>query len=168
VPRPPSPHEELEASQAFYARLSPELDVSHFGAMARPELIENAIEESLRFDPPVIAHFRTSLEPTTISGVEIPTGSKLMFSMIGANRDPELFTDPDTFRIDRPLSETRKHVSFGYGVHFCLGAPVARLEAKIALGRLIERLPRLRLVGETERINCWLYRGRRELPVAWD
>lgn len=135
---------------------------------ARPELIENAIEESLRYDPPVIAHFRTSLEPTTMSGVEMPAGSKLMFSMIGANRDPELFPDPDTFRIDRPLGEARKHISFGYGVHFCLGAPVARLEAKIALTKLIERLPNLRLVGETSRINSWLYWGRKELPVAWD
>jgi cytochrome P450 len=135
---------------------------------ARPELIENAIEESLRFDPPVIAHFRTSLEPTTMSGVDIPAGSKLMFSMIGANRDAELFPEPDSFRIDRPLGEARKHISFGYGVHFCLGAPVARLEAKIALTRLIERLPNLRLVGETERINSWLYWGRKELPVAWD
>lgn len=135
---------------------------------ARPELIETAIEESLRYDPPVIAHFRTSLEPTTMSGVEIPAGSKLMFSMIGANRNPELFPEPDSFRIDRPLGDVRKHISFGYGVHFCLGAPVARLEAKIALARLVERLPRLRLVGETERINSWLYWGRKELPVAWD
>jgi cytochrome P450 len=134
---------------------------------ARPELIENAIEESLRFDPPVIAHFRTSLEPTTMNGQEIPAGSKLMFSMIGANRDSKLFPDPDTFRIDRPLGEARKHLSFGYGVHFCLGAPVARLEAKIALTKLIERLPALRLVGETSRINSWLYWGRKELPVAW-
>jgi cytochrome P450 len=135
---------------------------------ARPELVENAIEESLRYDPPVIAHFRTSLEPTEMSGVEIPAGSKLMFSMIGANRDPNLFPDPDEFRIDRPLAEVRKHISFGYGVHFCLGAPVARLEAKIALGKLIERLPNLRLTGETSRINSWLYWGRKELPVAWD
>jgi cytochrome P450 len=62
----------------------------------------------------------------------------------------------------------RKHLSFGYGVHFCLGAPIARLEAKVALTKLIERLPRLRLTGETERIDSWLYWGRRTLPVAWD
>lgn len=134
---------------------------------ARPELIDNVIEESLRFDPPVIAHFRTSLCPVNMNGVELPERSKLMFSMIGANRDPTIFADPDEFRIDRPLGEVRKHISFGYGVHFCLGAPVARLEAKVALAKLIERLPNLRLTGETERINSWLYWGRKELPVAW-
>jgi len=135
---------------------------------ARPELIDNVIEESLRYDPPVIAHFRTSLEATTLNGVDLPERSKLMFSMIGANRDPSLFPDPDSFRIDRPLGEVRKHISFGYGVHFCLGAPVARLEAKVALTQLIARLPKLRLTGETKRIDSWLYWGRKELPVAWD
>jgi cytochrome P450 len=133
---------------------------------AEPQLIDNVIEESLRYDPPVIAHFRTSLCPVSMHGVELPERSKLMFSMIGANRDPTIFPDPDAFRIDRPLGEVRKHISFGYGVHFCLGAPVARLEAKIALTRLIARLPRLRLTGETERIDRWLYWGRKTLPVA--
>lgn len=135
---------------------------------ARPELIDNVIEESLRYDPPVIAHFRTSLEATTLNGVDLPERSKLMFSMIGANRDPSIFPDPDSFRIDRPLGEVRKHISFGYGVHFCLGAPVARLEAKVALTKLIARLPKLRLTGETSRIDSWLYWGRKDLPVAWD
>jgi cytochrome P450 len=135
---------------------------------AEPSLVDNVIEESLRYDPPVIAHFRTSLCPVNINGTELPERSKLMFSMIGANRDPKLFSDPDDFKIDRPLAESRKHISFGYGVHFCLGAPVARLEAKVALTRLIAKLPNLRLTGDTSRINSWLYWGRAELPVAWD
>jgi cytochrome P450 len=135
---------------------------------ADPSLVENVVEESLRYDPPVIAHFRTSLCPASMNGVDLPERTKLMFSMIGANRDPALFSEPDEFRIDRPLSETRKHISFGYGVHFCLGAPVARLEATVALKKLVARLPNLRLVGETERINSWLYWGRKTLPVAWD
>lgn len=135
---------------------------------ASPGLVENAVEESLRFDPPVNAHFRTSLCPTTMHGVELPERSKLMFSMIGANRDPAIFEDPDTFRIDRPLNQVKRHLSFGYGVHFCLGSPIARLEAQIGLAKLVERLPRLRLTGETRRIDSWMYWGRRELPVAWD
>lgn len=135
---------------------------------ANPDLVENVVEESLRYDPPVIAHFRTSLCPSKMSGLDLPERTKLMFSMIGANRDPAIFTDPDAFKIDRPLAETRKHLSFGYGVHFCLGAPVARLEANIALRKLIARLPSLRLTGPTERINSWLYWGRKRLPVAWD
>jgi cytochrome P450 len=135
---------------------------------AEPQLVENVIEESLRYDPPVIAHFRTSLCPVTMHGKDLPERSKIMFSMIGANRDPNLFPDPDAFKIDRPLNEVRRHLSFGYGVHFCLGAPVARLEAVTALTRLIEHLPNLRLTGETERIDSWLYWGRKTLPVAWD
>jgi cytochrome P450 len=135
---------------------------------AQPELVDNVIEESLRYDPPVLAHFRTSLCPVTMHGVDLPERTKLMFSIIGANRDPELFPDPDEFKIDRPLGQVRRHISFGYGVHFCLGAPIARTEAKAALTRLVDKLPNLRLTGETHRIDSWMYWGRRELPVAWD
>lgn len=135
---------------------------------ANPDLVENAVEESLRFDPPVNAHFRTSLCPSQMHGVELPERSKLMFSIIGANRDPEIFPDPDTFKIDRPMNEVRRHLSFGYGVHFCLGSPIARLEAQTGLRKLVERLPNLRLVGDTERIDSWIYWGRKTMPVAWD
>ncbi len=135
---------------------------------ANPDLVENAIEESLRFDPPINSHFRTSLCPVTMHGADLPERSKLMFSMIGANRDPAIFEDPDTFRIDRPLNQVKRHLSFGYGVHFCLGAPIARLEAQIGLSRILERLPRLRLTGPAERIDSWIYWGQRTLPVAWD
>jgi len=134
---------------------------------ANPDLIENAIEESLRFDPPINSHFRTSLCPVTMHGAELPAKSKLMFSMMGANRDPEIFSDPDTFRLDRPLNQSKRHLSFGYGVHFCLGAPIARLEAQIGLRKLVEGVPDLRLTGSPERINSWIYYGQRELPVAW-
>lgn len=132
-----------------------------------PELLENAIEESLRFDPPVLAHFRTSLRPTTMHGVDLPERSKLMFSIVGANRDPSIFHDPDVFQLDRPIAEARKHLSFGSGVHLCMGAPVARLEAKIAFAKLMKALPHLRLDGETKRIGSWMHWGRVKLPVAW-
>lgn len=135
---------------------------------AEPALVENAIEESLRFDPPINAHFRTSRCPVTMHGVKLPERWKLMFSMIGANRDPAIFEDPDTFRIDRPPNQVKQHLSFGYGVHFCLAAPIARLEAQISLALLVERLPKLRLTGTAERINSWMYWGQRSLPVAWD
>jgi cytochrome P450 len=69
--------------------------------------------------------------------------------------------------VDRPANEARKHLSFGAGVHMCLGAPVARLEAKTALSRLIERLPNLRLTGPTTRLPGWMHWGRASLPVAW-
>ncbi len=134
---------------------------------ADPGLIEAAIEESLRYDPPVLAHFRTSLCPVTMHGQELPARSKLMFNITGANRDPQKFPDPESFRLDRPLSQLRQHLSFGSGVHFCLGAQVARLEARIAMRLLLERLPALRLNGDGERVRTWMYWGRAKLPVAW-
>lgn len=135
---------------------------------AEPDLIDNAVEESLRFDPPVLAHFRTGLQPTTVHGLDVPERAKLMFSICGANRDPSVFPDPDTFRIDRPLPQAKQHLSFGAGVHFCLGAPVARLEARIVLEKLIERLPSLRLLGVGERVRTWMYWGHTGLDVAWN
>ena len=134
---------------------------------ADPSLIEAAIEESLRYDPPVLAHFRTSLCPVAMHGHELPEHAKLMFNITGANRDPAKFADPETFRLDRPRAE-RQHLSFGSGLHFCLGAPIARLEVQIAMRQLIERLPRLRLLGPGKRIRTWMYWGRASLPVAWD
>lgn len=134
---------------------------------ADPSLIEVAVEESLRLDPPVLAHFRTSLCPVSMHGEELPDHAKLMFNIAGANRDPEMFENPDAFNLDRPLSEARKHLSFGSGIHLCMGAPMARIEAKIALKHLTRRLPDLRLLGDGERIDTWMYWGRASLPVAW-
>jgi cytochrome P450 len=127
-----------------------------------------AIEESLRFDPPVLAHFRTSLHPVEMHGHQLPDHAKLMFSIVGANRDESRFADPNTFRLDRKRSEVARHLSFGYGIHFCMGAPVARLEAQVALNMLLDRFPKLRLEGDSERIDTWLYWGRKTLPVRWD
>ncbi|MDB5968036.1 MAG: cytochrome [Hydrocarboniphaga sp.] len=135
---------------------------------ANPQLIEVAVEESLRYDPPVLAHFRTSLCPVTMHGQELPERAKLMFNITGANRDPQKFPDGEAFRLDRPLAEAKQHLSFGSGVHFCLGAPIARMEAKVALKLLMERLPKLRLNGPTERIESWMHWGRTKLPLAWD
>jgi len=134
---------------------------------AEPALVIPAIEESLRYDPPVLAHFRTSLCPVEMHGHHVPEHAKLMFSIAGANRDPAVFDNPEEFVIDRSLIQARKHLSFGAGVHFCMGAPVARLEAKIAFETLILRLPYLRLDGPSERIETWMYWGRASLPVAW-
>lgn len=131
-------------------------------------LVTIAVEESLRFDPPVLAHFRTSLHPLAMHGHEIPDHGKLMFSIAGANRDPARFDQPDRFSLDRKRSEVSRHLSFGYGIHFCMGAPVARLEAQVALNLLLDRFPRLRLDGEGERIDTWMYWGRKHLPVRWD
>lgn len=131
-------------------------------------LVTIAIEESLRFDPPVLAHFRTSLHPVEMHGHALPDHAKLMFSIAGANRDAVRFPHPDRFSLDRKRSEVGRHLSFGHGIHFCMGAPVARLEAQVALNMLLDRFPALRLVEKGDRIATWMYWGRKSLPLRWD
>lgn len=136
--------------------------------VAEPHLVESALEESLRFDPPVLGNCRTNNTALDRHGVHIPADSKVMYLVGAANRDPALFAAPDEFRIDRPVSETRRHFSFGWGRHFCLGAHVARVAGRVALETLVSRLPNLRLDGPTERVPQPFLWGRYRLPVTWD
>lgn len=131
-------------------------------------LIDSAVEESLRFDPPVLGLFRTSLSPTTLHGVDLPAKTKLMVTYAAANRDASVFSDPDAFRLDRSTEELRHHVSFGLGHHFCPGASLSRLEARITLRLLAARVPSLRLNGRPTRIEPFNLWGQKHLPVAWD
>lgn len=135
---------------------------------ADPALHTIAIEEALRHDSPAQGMWRTSLCPVSLHGVEIPAKSKLMVNYAAANRDHNAFTDAESFRLDRPLEELRKHVAFSAGPHACPGAPVARLEMAIALRLLTERIPKLRLNGPSERIGAYNFWGRGRLPLAWD
>jgi cytochrome P450 len=127
-------------------------------------LVENAVEELLRYDSPVQASRRITLEPITLGGTEIPAGAFILASLASANRDRTFWgPDADDLRLDRP--NARQHVSFGAGVHHCLGASLARLEAAIAFERLAIRFPLLALDGDVEwngRINL---RGPARLPV---
>jgi cytochrome P450 len=136
--------------------------------LAEPDLVPNVIEESLRFDPPVLGDCRTNNVAVTIHGVDIPADSKVMHLLRSANHDPEHCEAPDEFWMDRPVLENRKHYAFGWGTHFCLGAHLARMTARTALATLISRLPTLRLDGPTERLEAPFLWGRRVLPVAWD
>ena len=135
--------------------------------VAEPHLVDQVLEESLRFDPPVLGNCRTNNVAIERHGVHIPADSKVMYLVGPSNRDPELFEEPDEFRMDRPLIETRRHFSFGWGRHFCLGAHVARVAGRAALETLVERLPELRLDGPTERLDQPFLWGRYRLPVAW-
>jgi len=128
-----------------------------------PELAEPIVEESLRFDPPVLGLYRNTTRAVTLHGETIPEGSKVLLNYAAANRDPAVFSDPDRFDPHRPR---QRHLAFGLGVHFCLGAPMARLEAEIALRALARRIPDLRLLGDGERITPFFLWGRRKLPVA--
>lgn len=129
-----------------------------------PNLVEAAVEESLRFDPPVLGLYRNTTRDVTLHDVTIPANSKVLINYAAANRDAEVFDHPDEFDL---LRERKRHMSFGLGVHFCLGAPMARLEAEIALQKLIERVPDLSLLGAGERITPFFLWGRRKLPVRW-
>lgn len=103
-------------------------------------LLDNAIEESLRLDPPVLALSRLVRETFEYKGVRFKKGQMLLLSIAGANRDPEVTQDPETFSLHRNSFE---HLSFGHGIHLCLGMPLARLEAKVALNQMLDRYPNL-------------------------
>ncbi|MHC4819262.1 MAG: cytochrome P450, partial [Planctomycetota bacterium] len=107
----------------------------------RPEHIQNAVEEMLRYDPPVTTSGRIASRDLEIGGVPIPKGHSMTVILAAANRDPDVYPDPDRFDIER---EDTHHQSFGGGSHLCLGAHLARLEAQEAIGALVARYPRLR------------------------
>jgi cytochrome P450 len=132
---------------------------------AEPGLTVNAVEEMLRYDSPVQATRRITLEPASFGGVTIPAGSFVMALLGSANRD-ESFFGPDAGQLRLDRENARQHVSFGAGPHHCLGASLARMETAIALDRLITRFPGLALDGEPTwngRINL---RGPARLPVS--
>ena len=125
--------------------------------------LANALEESLRFEPPVLFTVRTVREPITLHGFDLKPGQLLMLSIAAANRDPAVNADPDRFDIER---EKVTHVSFGYGVHLCLGMSLARLEAKIVFGRLFERFSSLRFAQSSpDWGNSPMFRGLETLRV---
>ncbi len=140
--------------------------------LADPTALDRAIEESLRHDPPVLGMFRTTTRDIELHGVPLGARTKVMLCYGAANHDPAVFTEPDGFRIDRDPDETRRHLAFGFGDHYCPGSALARLEGRITLQRFAERLPALRAAwpdGEQPpRIAPFLLWGRSSLPAAWD
>lgn len=128
----------------------------------RPDLADRAVEELLRYDSPVQMTARTALVDTELAGVPIPAGTMNLLLIGSANRDPESRTDPERLNIER---EPGKHLAFGQGIHFCLGAPLAKVEAQIAFTALLEAAPDLRLAGEPEWKDNLVLRGMSNLPV---
>ncbi|MFE4368627.1 cytochrome P450 [Streptomyces sp. NPDC056835] len=137
---------------------------------ADPGLLAGAIEETLRYEPPAqIAAYRYTAEPVTLAGTPIPRGERVVLSLAAANRDPARFADPERFDIRRDPAANRAQLAFSHGIHHCLGAPLARLEASIALPALLERFPELAL-DDASAAPEWrpsLLRGLRTLPVRW-
>ena len=133
-----------------------------------PSLIKTAVEELLRYDGPVeTSTERFAREDITIGGVVIPRGEMVMVVIASADHDPERFADPDTLDITRAGN---KHLAFGKGIHFCLGAPLARMEGQIAINTLLRRMPNLRLADSPESLT-WrpgmVLRGLKGLPVEF-
>ena len=129
---------------------------------AHPELAPTAVDELLRFDTPAPMFERWVLEDVEIDGVTIPAGDEIALQFGAANRDPAAFADADALVLDRAPNP---HVAFGAGIHFCLGAPLARLELDILYRALVERLPTLELAAEPEWKPRFVLRGLRALPV---
>jgi cytochrome P450 len=127
-----------------------------------PRLLPTAIEELMRFDSPLQLFERTATEDVAIGGVTVPRGKKIAALLGAANHDPAVFGAPETLdvgRVDNP------HISFGAGVHFCVGAPLARVELQATFGALLERTSSIELGGEPVRRPQFVIRGLAELPV---
>jgi cytochrome P450 len=144
---------------------------AHARLRADRSLMPAAIEEMLRYTSPVNhATFRFTIEPTTLAGVDIPAGQIVIAGLSSANRDGTRFAEPDSFDLDRAQhgEQGGGHVAFGHGIHFCLGAPLARLEAEIAFSGLLDRFPDMTLAGPVSDLR-WrpstLIRGLETLPV---
>lgn len=127
-----------------------------------PELLESAVEELLRYDSPGQFALRVAREEVELGGRRIDAGDLVVGVLGAANRDPEQFAEPE--RLDLARSPN-PHLSFGRGVHFCLGAPLARVEARVAIGELVRRFPDVRLAGEPVRSESIIMRTLAALPL---
>jgi len=131
----------------------------------QPSLIESAVEEIIRYDGPVQTTSRTALEDMQIGGKQIAKGDRISLTLGAANRDPAHFNDPDFFDIERSVG---RHVGFGFGIHFCLGAALARMEGQAAISAVVKRMPELRLEdAELEWRDNPVLRGLKALPVSF-
>jgi cytochrome P450 len=135
--------------------------------VADPNLVVTAVSELLRYDSPVQLTGRRVREDITIGGATIAAGQHFTALLGAANHDPEQFDDPERLDVGRPEN---RHLSFGFGIHFCLGAPLAKLEAEIVLGAIARRLPGLRLAPDAEELLEWrpsiVFHGLESLPVV--
>lgn len=127
-----------------------------------PALVPAAVNEALRYDAPVQGFFRSALTRYEVGGREIPEGARVLLLFGAANRDPRKYPDPDVFRAARNPDD---HLAFGGGIHFCLGASLARMEGAAVLGELVRRVRHFELAGPVERTCNPTLRGARKLPL---
>ena len=134
---------------------------------ADPGLIANAIEEMLRWDSPVQSDARTTAAPVELHGTVIPEGDKVLLLFGSAGRDEREYADPDRFDIHRRIE---RHLSLGHGIHYCMGAALARLEAQVTFEELLATLPDWEVDGDPTalpRVRSYMVRGPSRLPLAW-
>ncbi|MBY0215417.1 cytochrome P450 [Paenibacillus illinoisensis] len=136
--------------------------------MEQPDLIQAAVEEVLRFNGPAeISNVRWAAENVDFQGIQIRQGDMMLVALSSANRDSSRYENPDTFDITRKVND---HIAFGKGIHYCLGAPLARLEGEIAINALLQRLPEIRLNTDAELLE-WrpgmIIRGLKAFPVVY-
>ena len=136
--------------------------------VADPSLIPNAVEEILRFDSSIFAWRRIATRDTEIAGVPVPEGGKVLVMLGSGNRDPDMFENPEEF--DPARKNAKRHLGLGHGAHFCMGAPLARMEMKVILEELVRRLPHMHLKPDQSfrYIPTLTFRGVQNLEVAWD
>jgi cytochrome P450 len=159
-------HETTRNTAAHFLRLINEYPEQY--ALLRSDLdryLANAIEEVLRFSPPVTNFCRTALEDTVIGEQQIKKNEKVLFSYPAANRDPTVFADPDKFDITR--SNASKHLSFGTGEHVCIGASLARMQLKHLFKQIITRIPNIHPVGERKQLRSIWFNAIMEMSVAF-
>lgn len=136
--------------------------------IADPSLIPNAVEEILRYDSSIFAWRRIATRDTEIVGTPVPKGGKVLIMMGSGNRDPDMFEDPENF--DPARKNAKRHLGLGHGAHFCMGAPLARMEMKVILEELVRRLPHMHLKPD-QRFRYFptlTFRGVQNLDVEWD
>lgn len=124
--------------------------------------LQGAVDELIRYDSPLSLFQRTVFEPVEVAGRRLDPGARVGLLLASANRDPEAFANPDTLELDR---SPNPHVGFGAGIHYCLGAPLARLEIAVALERLLARAPDLAIISPPERRRSFQFRGYRQVRL---
>lgn len=132
----------------------------------QPDLLGAFLEEVLRYEPPFRGHYRHVVKDTELCGVELPAGSRLLLLWGAANSDPTHFDDPEKFQLDRPVRKS--HMTFGKGTHFCVGAALARLEAEIVLGQMLERTSKIEAAATGRWLRSLLVRRLERLQLAWE
>jgi cytochrome P450 len=142
--------------------------VAYEALVEDPTKIPAAIDEVLRYSPSIVAWRRKAVKDGVIGGVEIPKGANVLLVMGSANRDENVFDQPDAFDIGR--ENARSHLAFGYGIHFCLGNMLAKLQARVALEEITKNVPTLRLKPETEISfgENLSFRVPTAVPVEWN